>query len=478
MRSSPGTSTPNAAGDVPPCADTIAAIATPPGVAAVAIVRISGSDARAILRSSFAPRRAGGFAPGRLRRGAVVDPQSGQALDDALAVLFPAPHSYTGEDVVELHVHGGSGVAAAVLAQVLRAGARLAAAGEFTRRAFVNGRMDLAQAEAVGDLIAAQTQASAKAAALRLEGTLGRALRELRAELVDRLVEIEAHVDYPDEVPAPDSSALAQCVGVQLVRLEALLTGSGAARALRDGIDCVIVGPPNAGKSSLLNALLDAERAIVSDIPGTTRDIVEDWVAVDGVVLKLRDTAGLRTTSDVIEAQGVARARGAIERAELVILVIDGSRPLGADEREALELTNGAPRIVVCNKGDLGNAGLRELRSIPQAAASNGTAAFVAGSVLRAETVARVRAAIARLGWGGAAIGANASLVANGRQIDALTRARESLEQAQATIAAALPVDLLSGDFGAAIAAYGEVTGESVTAQVLEGIFSRFCVGK
>lgn len=459
--------------------DTIAAVATPPGVAAVAIIRIAGREAQAIAHACFVPARPGPWIPQRLRRGMVIDPQTGERLDEALAVLFRAPHSYTGEDVVELHVHGGAGIVAACLALVLRLGARLATAGEFTRRAFVNGRMDLAQAEAVADVISAETAQAAKAAGARLEGTLGRALRELRAELMERLVEIEAHVDYPDEVPEPDARQLGRAVGTARERVAGLLAGSGAARALRDGINCVIAGPPNAGKSSLLNALVEAERAIVSSIPGTTRDIVEDRVSVDGVVLRLRDTAGLRATQDVIEAEGVTRARRAIEQAELVIVVIDGSRPLGADEREALAISDGPPRVVLCNKLDLGDAGLQQLRrEVPQFVSGNGTQTFIGGSVLQAGTIGDVRAAIARLGWGGATVDANSALVAHARQIEALTRAKEALDHAQSTLDAGLPVDLLTVDLRSAAAAYGEVTGDTVTEEVLDGIFSRFCVGK
>ena len=407
------------------------------------------------------------------------DPGSGERVDDALAVSFPAPHSYTGEDVVELHVHGGAGVVAACMLSALSSGARLAQPGEFTRRAFVNGRMDLAQAEAVADVIDAQSRLAAKAAVNRLDGSVGRALSELRRVLMARLVEIEAHVDYPDEVPAPSSDETASLVRAQRETVGRLVAGAGAAKVLRDGIDCVIAGPPNAGKSSLLNALLDAERAIVSNVPGTTRDVIEDRVAVDGVVLRLRDTAGLRQTGDAIEAQGVARARAAIERSELILLVIDGSHPLEVDERAALELTDGRTRIVICNKGDLGDAGVRELRVLrPDVANAGPRTAFVAGSVRDQTCIAAVREEIARLGWGGGAIDANAALVANVRQIDAIVRAREALDHAFATIEAGHPIDMLSGDLRAAIAAYGEVTGETVTQEVLDGIFSRFCVGK
>jgi len=452
--------------------DTIGAIATPPGVSAVAIVRISGPEARRIAGACFEPLRGGPLRAAHARRGWLRDPQTHARVDDALALLFAAPNSYTGEDIVELHVHGGAGVVASALAHVVAAGARLAAPGEFTRRAFVNGKLDLAQAEAVADLIDAQSRQAAAAAAARLEGALGRALREMREALTARVIEIEAHVDYPDEVPAPDDAALACIVHEQTARVDALLAGSGAARALRDGIDCVIAGPPNAGKSSLLNALLDAERAIVSDIPGTTRDIVEDRVAVDGVVLRLRDTAGLRAASDTIEAEGVARARRAIGAAELVLLVLDGSQPLGPEAREALAASAGRPRIVLRNKLDLGDAGAGSLAQEPA------RSLHIDGSVRWPQTIAAMRAAIARLGWGGGAIAANSALVANARQLEALTRARESLAHAQTTIDSHAPVDLLAGDLRSAIAAYGEVTGETVTEDVLDGIFARFCVGK
>lgn len=458
--------------------DTIAAVATPPGVSAVAIVRVSGPRALAVAAACFEPLRPGPWLPSRLRRGRLRDSKTGAHIDDALAVAFLAPHSYTGEDLVEFHVHGGAGVVGSCLHAIYAGGARAAAAGEFTRRAFVNGRIDLAQAEAVADLIGAESRLAARAAALRLEGVVGKRLRELRDGLLAALVEIEAHVDYPDEVAAPDGGAIAQVLRAQRSVVAGLLAGAGAAQTLRDGLDCVIAGPPNAGKSSLLNALLEAERAIVSDIPGTTRDVIEDRVAVDGVVLRLRDTAGLRATTDVIEAEGVARARAALAGAELVLLVIDGSKPLGADGRAALEATDGRPRIVLANKADLGDAGALETRKALGESAVRADGDFIAGSVRDRACIERMRAAIARIGWGGGAIDANAALVASLRQADALARASASLDHALATIDAGHPLDLLSADLRAAVGAYGEVTGETVTADVLDGIFSRFCVGK
>jgi tRNA modification GTPase len=460
-------------------ADTIAAIATPPGVSAVAIVRISGPRAHEIARACFVPRAAALRPhPARLVRGWLRDPRTNERLDDALAAFFNHPRSFTGEDLVELHLHGGAGIVAACLALVLHLGARLAAPGEFSQRAFVNGRMDLAQAEAVADLIAAESELAAKAAAHRLAGGVGSALQTLRAELLDRLVEIEAHLDYPDEVEAPDAARLAECIRAQSASVAGMLAGSGQARVLRDGIACVIAGPPNAGKSSLLNALLQAERAIVSDVPGTTRDVIEDRVVIDGVVLRLFDTAGLRATGDPIEAQGVVRAGRAIGDAELVITVIDGSRRLDRDAESAIAQTADRCRIVFVNKLDRGTRGLQDVQAKFQAISRNANgSALVAGSVMWPQTVAEVKKTIALLGWGGTMDG-NRALVANARQIESLTRAQESLAHALATVETSHPIDLLSSDLRDAIAAYGEVTGDTVTQEVLDGIFSRFCVGK
>jgi len=414
-----------------------------------------------------------------MRRGFIVDPASGAPLDDALAVGFWSPHSYTGEDVVELHVHGGAGLAQACLQALLTAGARLAAPGEFTRRAFCNGRMDLAQAEAVADLINAETRLAARAATARMEGELGKRLKALRAEILERLVEIEAAVDYPEEVPAPDPAALSRCIVAQQSAVRELLAGSDTGKLLRDGVVCTIAGPPNAGKSSLLNALVRSERAIVSAQPGTTRDVVEERFIVDGVVINARDTAGLRATDDPIEAEGVRRARAAIRDAALCICVIDGSAHLDGDALVALEVTSAVPRIVLANKSDLGRSGADELaRRRPEIERTAVASAFIAGSVRDAATIDAVRSAIADLSWGGGLIDAGRSLVVNSRQIDALARAGESLAHARATLDEHRPFDLLSGDLRIAAAAYGEVTGDDVTDEVLDGIFARFCVGK
>lgn len=457
--------------------DTIAAIATAPGVSAIAVLRISGPQAHPIGSRCFAPRRdVRRPRAACLHRGWLLDARDARHLDDALAVWFYSPASYTGEDMLELHVHGGTGVASNALASVLHSGARLAAPGEFTRRAFLNGRLDLAQAEAVADLINAETGRAARAAVTRLQGTPGNTLRGLRRVLLDHLVAIEAHVDYPDEVPAPDEAGIAQCIATQRRAIAALLADAAGAQALRDGIDCVIAGPPNAGKSSLLNALLEAERAIVSPLPGTTRDIIEGRVAVDGVVLRLRDTAGLRATPDALESEGVERAKKALLEAELSLVVIDASKPLSEEDRDVLALSQGKTRLLVGNKLDLGRQGVAELRVHAEREGAEGR--LVLGSVLQAEAIERIRQAIATLGWGGALPDAQNALVANSRQIEALTRAREAIDQAEATLQRRLPIDLLCPDLRNAAGAYGEVTGEDVGAEVIEQIFARFCVGK
>ncbi|MDQ6781412.1 MAG: tRNA uridine-5-carboxymethylaminomethyl(34) synthesis GTPase MnmE [Candidatus Eremiobacteraeota bacterium] len=456
---------------------TIAAIATPPGVSAIAVLRISGPQAHAIGCRCFAPRRAVSRPRAAcLHRGWLLDARDATHVDDALAVWFYAPASYTGEDLLELHVHGGTGVASSALASALHSGARLAAPGEFTRRAYLNRRLDLAQAEAVADLINAETGRAARAAVTRLEGSTGNTLRTLRGALFAQLVAIEAHVDYPDEVPAPDLAVIARCIATQRSAIGALLADAAGAKALRDGIDCVIAGPPNAGKSSLLNALLEAERAIVSPLPGTTRDIIEGHVAVEGVVLRLRDTAGLRATPDAIEAEGVERAKKALREAELGLVVIDASKPLSEEDRGVLALSHGKTRLLVGNKLDLGGAGVAELRTHAERAGEQER--MVLGSVLTVGVVDEIRQAIAALGWGGRVPDAQNALVANSRQIEALTRATEALDQADETLRRGLPSDLLCPDLRDAAAAYGEVTGEDVSAEIIEQIFARFCVGK
>ena len=333
---------------------TIAAVATPPGKGAIAIVRCSGPDARAIAARVFRSRDA--LRDRVATYGEIVD-VDGAVIDRGLALAMDAPRTVTGEDVVELHVHGSPVVARETLRALLHAGARAAAPGEFTRRAFLNGKLDLSAAEAVADVIDAESRAAARAAQANLAGALRAAVDDARAALSAVLEELAGAIDYPDEVPEPPRSRVQAVVDGVDARLDALVRDWERGRLVREGVSLAIVGPPNAGKSSLLNALLGEERAIVSEIAGTTRDVIEESFAIDGVPVRVLDTAGLRASDDAIERIGIDRARRALGAAAVALVVVDGSRALDADAREVLRATRDRERVVLFNKRDLGTAG-------------------------------------------------------------------------------------------------------------------------
>ncbi len=447
--------------------ETIAAIATPPGRGAIAIVRCSGPDARPIVARVFRSRR-----PLRDRMatyGEVLD-AAGEVLDQGLALAMDAPRSATGEDVVELHVHGSPFVAGETLRALVRAGARLAGPGEFTRRAFLNGKLDLSAAEAVADLIASESRAAARAAQANLAGALRSAVDALRVPLADVLERLAGAIDYPDEVPEPARELVASRIAQVDAELAALEAGWERGRRVREGLSVAIVGPPNAGKSSLLNALCGEERAIVAPVPGTTRDAIEETVFVAGVPVRAIDTAGLRATGDPIEAQGIARAERALASATLALVVVDAATALDAPARDVLVRTRERPRVVYFNKADLGRRGYEE-RDAAEADA-------LLGSVHDAQTLDRLRDAVAHAGWGGALPDAGRPQVAAARQAEAVSGARAALAQAEATLAAGDPLDLVAPALVRALAALGEITGAAATEQVLDGVFARFCIGK
>jgi tRNA modification GTPase len=447
--------------------ETIAAIATPPGRGAIAIVRCSGPAARAIAARVFRARE-----PLRDRvatLGAVHD-RNGALIDRGLALAMDAPRTVTGEDVVELHLHGSPLVARETLRALLDAGARLAGPGEFTRRAYLNGKLDLSAAEAVADLIEAESEAAARAAAANLSGGLRRAIDSLRARLGELLEELAGAIDYPDDVPEPARGDVAvRLIGID-DQLAALVEDWERGRLVREGVSLAIVGPPNAGKSSLLNALLEEDRAITSPIPGTTRDTIEERFVVDGIVVRAIDTAGLRTSADPLERLGVERARGALAAATLALVVIDGSRELDADARATLTETRARARIVLFNKRDLGTRGF-DAREAAEAGA-------LSGSAFDPATVRDVRAMLAVLAWSGATFDLSRPHLASARHADAVARGREALARARATVDAEAPLDLLVGDLVEASAALGEIGGAAVTEAAIDGVFARFCVGK
>ena len=451
--------------------DTIAAIATPVGSGGIGVVRMSGSEAlwiaRRVTRRDRDPRP---------RYAHLVEVYDGNdaLIDQALLLFMPGPRSYTGEDVAELSCHGGPVALRRVLDSILAAGARPAGPGEFTLRAFLNGRLDLAQAEAVADLVAAPTPAALAVAANQLAGRLSDAVRDMRAACLDLLAQMEAEVDFDeDEVPAMDRAVVAATLDSLHQRLEDALASAGRGIMQRHGVRVALVGSPNVGKSSLMNALLSTDRAIVTEIPGTTRDVLEESFDLDGVPIVLNDTAGLRETHDPVEILGVERSSRALESADAVVLVLDASRPLlRNDETAAARVRQAAkPTIVALNKRDLPHA-IRadDVRDLAPGAPIVRTAAI-------REDVSELRQALRHvIGLVGADRGL--ALVASVRHQEALTRARNELAGARRAVADNEPSDFISIGIRGAVDALGEITGESATEDLLDVIFSKFCIGK
>uniref|UniRef100_A0A832I2S3 tRNA modification GTPase MnmE n=1 Tax=Eiseniibacteriota bacterium TaxID=2212470 RepID=A0A832I2S3_UNCEI len=463
--------------------DTIAALATAPGEAGLAVVRVSGPRALPVADAVFRGRAPlAAAATHTLHHGWAVEPGS-ERLDEVVAAVFRAPHSYTREDVVEVSCHGGRIAAARVLAALRRAGARAAGPGEFTLRAFLNGRLDLAQAEAVADVVRAETQAAHALALGQLAGGLSRAVASLGARLEDALAEVEARVDFAEDVGGVETPPHVVAAIAGAARdMEGLLAGAAWARAVREGVRAVIVGRPNVGKSSLFNALLGEERAIVSDEPGTTRDRVSEAVELAGVRVTLSDTAGLREGAGAVEAIGVARAREALESAPLAIWVVDASAPLDAADRWIAARLAGRRAVVALNKRDLpAVTGEVEVRAVLPGDAA--VAACVGVSAARGEGLGALRdALVAALGGaagaGGVARGDLAAAVSNPRHAEAMTRALEALGRAAAAARGGEPGELVALELREALGALGEITGRTVGEDLLERIFARFCVGK
>jgi tRNA modification GTPase len=461
--------------------DTIAAVATPPGEGGIGIVRLSGPAALPILRKLFIPARPGAWRPYRMRYGHVAA-TDGARVDEALAVYMRGPHSFTAEDVAEISCHGGPLVVSRVLTIALSHGARPAEPGEFTMRAFANGRLDLAQAEATLDVIRAKTNTGLALAQAQLGGWLSYELRRIRETLLGPLAYFTALVDFPEDEVEPQPVAAPLTDGLR--DLEQLLATADQGIVYRQGARAALVGRPNAGKSSLLNALLRSDRAIVTAIPGTTRDTLEEMANLNGIPVVLTDTAGIADTDDPIERLGVARSRAALAAADLALLVLDASVPPAAADAEIAALTVGKPTILVLNKIDLVPLGQRQVISdlrqpfldIRHLAADIYTKATVAVSALTGAGMDDLSRAVADVLLGGAAVGER--MVSNPRHRDALDRAAGHVRDALAGHARDVPADLLAVDLTAALAAIGEITGEAVNDDLLAAIFSRFCIGK
>ena len=452
---------------------TIAAIATGRSPSAIGILRLSGPDTFTALDAVFRARNGRPAAAQRPRSmvlGDLLD-GTGRIIDNVLCVTFPAPHSYTGEDCAELHCHGSPVVLDAGLRALFAAGCRQAQGGEFTKRAFLSGQLDLLQAEAVADLIDAETAEQAHNAVCQLSGTLSRTVDRVYEALLSMAARFYAVVDYPDEdIEDLRQPELLDTLHTARQDLERLLTGFSRGQLLKQGIPTVLLGKPNAGKSSLLNALLGYDRAIVTDIAGTTRDTVEEKLPVGGVLLRLTDTAGIRDGGDAVEALGVERSRAAAHQAALAILVLDGSSPPTAEDEEAIALARQVPRLlVVMNKCDLPRH--------PDAAALTGRFDTVlsvsARENLGLDALTRAIAALFPTG-----VPADGALLTNARQADAVSRALSAVTDAHEALQNGMTPDAVLTDCEAALEALGELNGKHIRDDLVDTIFSRFCVGK
>ncbi len=456
--------------------DTIAAISTPPGEGAISIVRLSGDQAIAIADRIFTSSKSLAEVPSHtIHYGHIIDPVEERLMDEVMLSVMKQPRTFTREDVVEINCHGGIVVVNQLLQLVLRQGARLAEPGEFTKRAFLNGRVDLSQAEAVMDLIRAKTDKAMNLAINQLDGNLSHLIRQLRQDILQTLAQVEVNIDYPeyDDVEELTTRLLLEKAQMVKAQIESLLATAQQGKILREGLSTAIIGRPNVGKSSLLNHLLKEEKAIVTDIAGTTRDVIEEYVNVRGVPLKLIDTAGIRDTEDVVEKIGVERSRKALKEAELILLVLNQSEKLTPQDQQLLTLTEGARRIILLNKTDL-----------PAQITSEELQSYITDepvfsvSVLNNEGLDQLEQAIADLFFGGKTTDKDASYLSNTRHIALLENAAHSLSEVIEGIEAGMPVDLVQIDMTRCWDYLGEVVGDSVQDELITQLFSQFCLGK
>ncbi len=453
--------------------DTIAAIATPPGEGGIGIVRLSGTQALPIAQRLFRPRNSGPWRSHRLRYGHIIAPTDGSTVDEALAVYMQAPRSFTMEDVVELSGHGGPLPLQRTLELALHEGARLAEPGEFTMRAFINGRIDLTQAEATLDIIQAQTSTALALAQAQLGGWLAQEVRRVRSHLMEALAYVTATVDFPDdEIEAQDIGPLLRD-GLHAV--EQLLATADQGMIYRQGARAVLVGRPNVGKSSLLNILLRTNRAIVTPIPGTTRDTVEETANLEGIPVILTDTAGITDSTDPVERLGIERSREALASADLALLVFDQHEALSDEDIQIAELTFAKPTLLIWNKADL----LTESPTTPPLPFVHPRLIEQVGtSVVCDEGIDDLVSAIARALRGHNVATSGAHLVTTPRHRDTLARAAAALRESLTSWEQGIPTDFLAGDLTHALHALGEIIGETVTDDLLDTIFRRFCIGK
>lgn len=453
--------------------DTIVAIATPLGEGGLAIIRISGGEALVLADRCFRPAGRDAIKPSKapthtLHYGHIV--RDGKVIDEVLLSVLRAPRTFTREHVAEISCHGGVLATKAVLDTVLAAGARLAEPGEFTRRAFLNGRLDLTQAEAVADVIRAQTDLALSAANEQLAGRLSKQVGRLRDDLMSVLAHVEAHIDFPEEDIDPDTrDSLTRRLEQGMVFMDELLRTAEEGRIVRRGIRGAIIGRPNVGKSSLLNLLLGHERAIVSPVAGTTRDTIEETANIRGVPVVFIDTAGLREAADEIEQEGIRRSHASATGAELILHVLDGSAPFVTEDGQYLDRFTSTKRIVVRNKIDLP----------PRLKLPLGlTGPVVEVCCITGQGIEALKDAIQEMVWTGATRADMSQVMINARHQDALLRAREATTCTIDALKTELPLDLVAVDLRIAVQAVGEIVGQTATEDLLDSIFSQFCIGK
>ena len=455
--------------------DTIAAISTPPGEGAISIVRLSGEDSLKIISKMFKGKDLNKVPTHTINYGHIIDPKTKEVVDEVMVTVMRAPKTYTREDIVEINCHGGIVPTNNILQLLLANGARMANPGEFTERAFLHGRIDLTQAESVLDVIKAKTDRSAQLALKYLGGSLGKLIHKLREEILDTLSKVEVNIDYPeyDGTEMITAQLLKERTLKVKAKIDKLLETAQGGKILREGLATAIVGRPNVGKSSLLNYLLHEDKAIVTDVAGTTRDVIEEYVNIKGIPLKLIDTAGIHETNDKVEKIGVERSRRAIDQSDLVILVIDASESLTTEDRLLINLTKGKQRIVILNKIDL-----QQKIELDEVENLVGSENIIQTSIINDIGVDELEEQIKKMFASGIESSQNSVIINNARHVALLNKAANSLEAVLTGIKNGMPVDLCQTDMRDAWEDLGEITGDSYNDELLDELFSRFCLGK
>ena len=455
--------------------DTICGIATPLGEGGISIIRVSGSDSLKVINKIFKGKNSSDILDMKsytMRYGYICDIDSKVEIDEVIISYMKGPRSFTAEDVVEVNCHGGVVSTGRVLEEIIKVGARIAEPGEFTKRAFLNGRIDLSQAEAVMDIIRAKTDLSMKSAVMQSNGDLSKEIGKLREYMLNTLALIEYSVDFTEDDEEPDETIpirVQEQLTVAIEDMKKLLEGANEGRIIRDGLKLAIIGKPNVGKSSLLNCLLKEKRAIVTDIPGTTRDIIEEFISLDGIPVKITDTAGIRETEDEVEKIGVEKSREKIDEADLVVLMLDSSRPLEDEDREIIEKVKDKKYVVLMNKNDLekkiSDEDIKELKNIIYISAKTGFG------------IDELKKKVKDLFFNGE-VDSESMIISNNRHKQALYRALENCEEALDRVKSNEYLDLISIYVTSALKALGEITGSELEEDLINKIFSEFCVGK